>query len=383
MVLLTKFLLDTNQPKQATLFLLVVLSFPGCAISFDDYQLGTTSSTAGSSSSESGQGGQSGTAGAGGQPSAGSAGNQTTAGTSGNSGSQGQAGSAGSSMAGNSGTSGTSGTSGASGSAGQGGGGAGAGGNNMGGSAGATLQCPTGKGPIMLVATTPNTTSYCIDRTEVTNQQYSVFLASSPNLGAQPAYCSWNTTFVPEQTNGECVGSYDPDMSPNNPVRCIDWCDAKMYCEWAGKRLCGEVKGTGPLAAVDYDNPNRSQWYNACSLQGMNVFPYGNTYQGTACNGLDSINVSVIPVTQATLCVGGYSGLHDMSGNVAEWEDSCASSNGAQDMCNLRGGSYLDFDAKPHSLQCNSVDSQSPAKVYRVPRSAAAADRGFRCCSDG
>ena len=53
---------------------------------------------------------------------------------------------------------------------------------------------------------------------------------------------------------------------------------------------------------------------------------------------------ATVPVGSLAGCQGGFPGVFDMSGNAAEWEDSCgraaADASTAKDPCILRGGSY-------------------------------------------
>jgi len=68
-------------------------------------------------------------------------------------------------------------------------------------------------------------------------------------------------------------------------------------------------------------------------------------------------------------CAGGSPGLYDMSGDVAEWEDSCSGAIGSSDSCRIRGGS---FESSAADLRCDA-DKQ-------LTRDGHAADVGFRCC---
>ena len=83
-----------------------------------------------------------------------------------------------------------------------------------------------------------------------------------------------------------------------------------------------------------------------------------------------------IPVGEKSMCVGGYAGLYDMSGNVWEFEDSCAASSGSSDFCRWRGGTYVQTndDASGIFLQCNTNNNNS--------RSETDSSAGFRCCSN-
>jgi formylglycine-generating enzyme required for sulfatase activity len=139
-------------------------------------------------------------------------------------------------------------------------------------------------------------------------------------------------------------------------------------------RLCGNVDG-GSNPFSDYAMASESQWYNACSAQGVSLYPYGGTYGPSTCNGFDFGLGATIAVQQTngnpvvTSCVGGAPNLYQMSGNVREWEDSCDAASGQSDSCRTRGGSYLSTELE---LTCNDADQQA--------RNFVSADLGFRCC---
>jgi formylglycine-generating enzyme required for sulfatase activity len=153
----------------------------------------------------------------------------------------------------------------------------------------------------------------------------------------------------------------------------VDWCDAYAYCKAVGKRLCGKIGG-GSNGWSEYADATKSQWFNACSAGGANVYPYGNTYEVQACNGKQH-SASSVPVESMTGCessLSGYTGVYDLSGNVWEWEDACNQSVGQFDNCLIVGGSFNDYD---NDLRC---DTSEPLHV----RDDAGSSIGFRCCSD-
>jgi len=194
---------------------------------------------------------------------------------------------------------------------------------------------------------------FCIDETEVKRSKYDVFLASNPSTAGQPPECDFNVDFQPAYVS-----------TASQPVRGVDWCDARAYCLWAGKRLCGRLGG-GSVPFTESHDPTVSEWMYACSGGGSMAYPYGGAYSPTACNGLDANKGGPTDVGTPT-CVGSFAGLYDMSGNVAEWEDACSGL-----ACRVRGGTY---DLEAANLTC--VDSMTRNLDAGYP------DVGFRCCRD-
>jgi formylglycine-generating enzyme required for sulfatase activity len=256
--------------------------------------------------------------------------------------------------------------------------------------------------------------AYCIDASEVTKGQYFQFITANVSVATQTntACKAANTTFIPR-------GAWPPASAPDPPgivfsmglpVHYVDWCDAAAYCTWAKKQLCGLVGG-GTLPTAQSGDQEKSAWYNACSAQGQKAYPYAAvTFDNTKCNS-DGIGASgpetaaqdrsqgfgfsgtnadegvyrvaisdaagVITAPDHTNCLGGAVGLYQMSGNVAEWEDSCAGT-AATDTCRVRGGSYADSSADQKCTSTRDVVRMPAAPVVGDPDPLK--DVGFRCC---
>ncbi len=206
------------------------------------------------------------------------------------------------------------------------------------------------------------TGGFAIDATEVTCTQYEAWLGTNPAVWGQDSHCGFNTSYTPS-----CA--WPPGTKGNHPVGCVDWCDAYAYCKGVGKRLCGRIGG-GPNAYEEYASASTSQWYAACSSGGTGEYPSWACNVWVAGSGTDT----TVPVGSMSACqssVPGYAGVYDLTGNVSEWEDSCNGVQGADDVCQLRGGSYGSY----HS----SCDLEGGRR--RGAQDGSFDGIGFRCCS--
>ena len=128
-----------------------------------------------------------------------------------------------------------------------------------------------------------------------------------------------------------------------------------------------------------------SQWFNACTNQGTNDYPYGDAFsEAEGC--VESVGnpvITPVAVRNTTgffdVCEGGVQSLHHMIGNVAEWEDACSAAVGANDECPVRGGSFTSEGAGDVSCR-GPVDGQGQSIPVTLPRETRSADIGFRCC---
>jgi formylglycine-generating enzyme len=87
--------------------------------------------------------------------------------------------------------------------------------------------------------------------------------------------------------------------------------------------------------------------------------------------GADRPAAFALTVKSADNCVGGFAGLFDMSGGMAEWVDSCIGEDGMADACRIRGGS---ISGTAEQLRCDWQDATA--------RSTSSSYIGFRCCAD-
>lgn len=238
-----------------------------------------------------------------------------------------------------------------------------------------TKDCPEGKGTPMVKLSAPNGTPYCIDRTEVTQAQYNEFVESKNGdmSGQDPSCAETNSTYIPTIRYSDddpmtlCPNSaWNPKEKGDWPVVCMGICDARAYCRWAGKRLCGKVGG-GPIKGDDPSklDPNASQWYNACSQGGKLKFAMGSP-PSSGCAETKS-------VTESEKChaeEAPYDQILNIGGGVSELED-----------IEIIPGSVLPRSRAP-KVESPSDDAGSFRCDDVYNGSGYGPSVGFRCCAD-
>ena len=145
------------------------------------------------------------------------------------------------------------------------------------------------------------------------------------------------------------------------PWASVSHANALAACTAAGLRLC-----TG------------AEWQQACGGASVNSYPYGSTYQGGDCNGVDEAPDGgvheLLPTGAPSLsaCVTP-TGLHDLSGNLKEWtsdSQGMTSDMPPQTIYVTRGGS---FDSPSGGLTCTTTFAQAAEQ-------SVLGTLGFRCC---
>jgi len=181
---------------------------------------------------------------------------------------------------------------------------------------------------------------FYIDKYEVTNAQYAVFVESTSHRGPESEGYGkgpWNTW----------SGDRPPSGYEDHPVS-VTWFGAKAYCEWAEKRL-----------------PTQEEWHQACQGTSRLKYPWGNSF-GTGNANIDGIGdgyVKTAPVGSFPSGASPY-GAMDMSGNV--WEHSSTQ-----------------VGSKNHVMLGGSRNRSAEHSKCRVlsnhPQDLWAASIGFRC----
>ena len=183
--------------------------------------------------------------------------------------------------------------------------------------------------------------AFWIDQTEVTNGMYTECVSAG---SCQASACQSSAAL-----NGE-----------KQPVLCVDWAMAKIYCEWAGRRL-----------------PTEAEWEKGARGSDGRKYPWGI--------GIDPEKANYDLQIGKTSDVGSYPagaspyGALDMAGNVSEWVADWLGPYSAATQRNpqgpttgyfrvLRGGSWAD----------NWWGTRSAFRIGDYP-SEKDQSKGFRC----
>jgi serine/threonine-protein kinase len=193
-----------------------------------------------------------------------------------------------------------------------------------------------------------------IQRREVTNRDYSAFLAQCA-VGADcgprdlPAY--WDDT-----------GYLDTHL--DHPVVFVAWGDAAAYCRWAGGRL-----------------PSIAEWEKAARGTDGRAYPWGETLDGQQANILgpdrrEEKNRAPKQIATWAVTDPRYGrdqspyGVLGLAGNVSEW--TASASRDEPDLMLAAGGSWDSWDYG---------DARATQRVPKRPTDRSSS-LGFRCARD-
>lgn len=207
-----------------------------------------------------------------------------------------------------------------------------------------------------------NVDSFYMDRTEVTNEEYAVFIKATgyrvPTNEVETAgwWKPWN-------------GTDPPKGRERWPVSNVSAKDADAYAQWLSTR-----------DGVKYQLPNEAQWeFAARNGADQTLFPWGNKWDSTRAN----LNGQASPTAVGSFPTGQTStGLLDMVGNVWEWTSSRAAYYDSRQINSeeatarvRRGGAFAEkinehfFNATDRGWSENE-DYKFPAIGFRLVRDA-------------
>lgn len=212
---------------------------------------------------------------------------------------------------------------------------------------------------------------YAIDTKEISVADYMLFRAAPTVAVATIAGCAWKTSLGPA---AGCT--LPPGTDTRRAVTCIDWCDAQAYCTSKGKHLCARIGGSSAMTNAVRLNPLFDEWTRACAGPlTAERWPYGVASMPSLCNTAERDAGTTLPAASLPGCAGEPAELLEMSGNAAEWEDSCLADGGvgdaATDMCAVRGGSFAD-----------TAENAKCSRIAELARGEASPSVGARCCKD-
>ena len=195
-----------------------------------------------------------------------------------------------------------------------------------------STQAADGKN-MVLIRGDNDTADFYIDEYPVTNHEYQKFLAKKKRRPPR----SWKQ------------GQYPADKA-DHPVAGVSFYDAKVYAEYANKRL-----------------PTEDEWEQAAVGNRDWFYPWGKKFDSNKCNTIESRIKGTTAVTQYPLGAS-RSGIKDMAGNIWEWVDTW----GREGLKKVKGGSYKYPQDAARVRNSESYDISS-GRPYDV---------GFRCAID-
>ncbi|MBI5533485.1 MAG: SUMF1/EgtB/PvdO family nonheme iron enzyme [Deltaproteobacteria bacterium] len=216
-----------------------------------------------------------------------------------------------------------------------------------------------------------------IDATEVTMRAYDACVRAAHCTAASQEVW-WPGMSDSDHETGSRNCNQGRQARSDHPVNCVDWEQARAYCQFAGKRLPTEpeweraARGTDSRTYPWGNAPPSRSLLNGCGLECVEMFrDWGFTVKATY-EGRDSWE-GTSPVGLFKQGASPYGAL-DMAGNVWEWtaseycqypHTSCERGKIA-----LRGGGWLNHEG------ASGVRAANRDSVWATMKGSAL---GFRC----
>jgi formylglycine-generating enzyme required for sulfatase activity len=226
---------------------------------------------------------------------------------------------------------------------------------------------------------------YCIDKTEVTVAAYRACVQSGRCGPASPTV-QWDEISAADKNRWSQFCTWDKPGMEQHPINCVDWYEARAFCDWTGGRLPAEAewefaaRGTDgrkyPWGGQDPDASRVNACGSECSFMAKQSL---NEDWPAMYKGNDGWSTTA-PVGSFPKGASAF-GVLDMSGNVWEWTTDRYALYSGEDQRDpqriqpesspraIRGGGWSDYNSQWIRAAVRGYDNPGVRDRYV----------GFRC----